>query len=321
MGIHRRRRVASWRAVSEIIATILLLAIVVVAGAILWTFHVSTPPQPPSASFYYTSGGTNPVWGDPTDCQPLGTWTYPLAPSLDAAWGNAWWNQCEFFSEDAYPTPGNFSAMNTTEIIFHQLSSNDIPFADVNFTFLCNGAYAPAPYTESATTVLLTGTLADMTWFPGVEGAAPANSPLLGDCGGFDMGAEAGAAFGNLFTRLTIFVPLTNASSLLQNGDYMVLYIHNGGWPLDYACVEGSAGVGEPPSQPWAGDAAICPPAAGHPNGMIGTPLLDVDDYHGTPPWCFTSIAACTIDITYTGTPSTLLASIPVYDLTPPSGG
>jgi flagellin-like protein len=310
----------STRGVSEIIATILLLAIMIVAGTILWTFRFYTPPHAPSVSIQYSSGGTNPVWGDPTDCQPLGVWTYPLAPSQDTAWGNAWWNQCEFFSEDDYPTPGNFTAMNTTEIIFHQLSANDIPLSEVNFTFLCNGNYAPAPYTEAATTVLLTGSLADMTWFPGVEGEAPANAPLLGDCGGFDMGAEAGAAFGNLFSRLVIFDPLHGASTYLENGDYLILYIHNGGWPLDYACIEGSAFAPEPPSQPWAGDASVCPPAAGHPNGIVGVPILDIDDYHGAPPWCFSSIAACTIDITYSGNPATLLGSIPVYDLTPPTG-
>lgn len=315
---HRR---PNRRAVSEIIATILLLAILIVAGAILWTFRVYTPPVAPSVSMIYRSGGSNPVWGDPTDCQPLGTWTYPLAPSQYTAWGDAWWNQCEFFSEDEYPTPGNFTSMNTSEIIFHQISANDISLADVNFTFLCNGAYAPSPYTEDKTTVLLTGTLADMTWFPGVEGEAPSNAPLLGNCGGFDMGAEAGAAYGNLFTRLTIFIPLTNTSSYLENGDYMILYIHNGGYPLDYACVEGSATSPQPPSQPWAGDASVCPPAPGHPNGIVNGPILDIDDYHGAPPWCFESILACTIDITYTGSPATLLASIPVYDLTPPSGG
>lgn len=318
---HRRRRPTGRRAVSEVIATILLLAIMIVAGTILWTFHFYTPPPAPTVSIKYSSGGSNPVWGDPTDCQPLGTWTYPLPTSEDTEWGTDWWNQCEYFSEDDYPTPGNFTPMNTSEIIFHQISSSDLLLSDINLTFICNGAYAPAPYTEDATTVLLTGTLADMTWFPGTEGQAPANSPLLGDCGGFDMGAEAGAAFGNLFTRLTIFTPLTMTSPYLANGDFLLLYIHNGGWPLDFACIEGSPTAPEPPSQPWADDASVCPPTTAHPDGIVGVPILDIDDYHGAPPWCFQTVAACTIDITYTGTPATLLGSIPVYDLTPPTGG
>ena len=316
MRIRYRRRPRGRRAVSEIIATILLLAITIVAGTILWTFRIYTPPQAPSASFQYRSGGSNPVWGDPTDCQPLGSWSYPLNPALDFQWGKAWWHECEYFSEDAYPTPGNFSSLNTTQIIFRQLSSNDIPLSEVNLTFVCNGAYAPAPYTTDTTTVLLTGTLDTMTWFPGTEGQAPANAPYLGYCGGFDMGAEAGVAFGSLFTRLGIFVPLTNTSNVLQNGDTFYLYIHNGGYPLDYACVEDSGYWG----QPWAYDSAICPATRGNPSGITGGPLLDVDDYHGAPPWCFESPLACTVDISYTGYPSTLLASIPVYDLTPPTG-
>ncbi len=104
----------------------------------------------------------------------------------------------------------------------------------------------------------------------------------------------------------TIFVPLTNSSQLLANGDTLYIYIHNGGYPLDYACIVRAQG--------WGGDPLICP------SGITGGPLLDVDDYHGTPPWCFSSPAACTIDISYTGTPATLLGSIPVYDLTPPTG-
>jgi flagellin-like protein len=311
----RHRRGSRLRAVSNVIATILLLLITILAGVILWTFHFYTPPSPPTAAFDFRGGGSNPVWGDPTDCQPLGSWTYPLASSLDSSWGEAWWNECEYFSEDEYPTPGNFTSLNTTQIIFTQLSASNIPLSDVNVTFLCNGRYAPAPYTTTTTTVLLTGTLDEMTWFPGVQGTPPANAPYLGYCGGFDMGAEAGVAYGSLFTRLGIFVPLTNNTPYLLNGDTFYLYIHNGGYPLDFACVEASGYW----AQPWAGDNAICPSSTDYPNGITGGPLLDIDDYHGAPPWCFEAPQACTIDISYTGYPSTMLAQISVYDLTPPT--
>jgi hypothetical protein len=302
------------RAASGIIATILLLGITIASGVILWTFHVYTPPQPPTSSFDYRGGGSNPVWGDPTDCQPLGVWSYPLAPAFDTAWGQAWWNECEYFSEDEYPTPGNFSALNTTQIIFNQISSQDLPLSELTFTFLCNGKYAPAPYTTGNTTVLLSATLSQMTWYPGVQGSAPAG-PYLGYCGGFDMGAEAGVAYGSLFTRLGIFLPLNPNATYLQNGDTVVVYIHNGGYPLDFACVEAAGGY----PQPWAGDDAICPHSGMYPNGITGGPLLDVDDYHGAPPWCFENPLACTIDISYNGAPSALLGSVSVYDLTPPT--
>jgi len=308
-GWPRRRR---HRAVAGIIATILLLAITIAVFSILFSFRFVTPPTPPSTSLAIRSGGSTPVWGDPTDCQPLGVWQYPLAASQDDAWGQAWWQDCEYFSESlpGYTTPGNFSLLNTTQLIFSSMSSNDIPLDQINFTFICNGAYAPAPYTTDTNTVLVTGTLNELVWNPGLSTTVPTGAPYLGYCGGFDMGAEAGVAFGAWYNRLLIFVPIVpfpggNAASLLATGDTLYIYIHNGGWPLDYACVEATGAW----AQPWAGDAAICP------NGIVGHALLDIDDYHGTPPWCFNAPGACTIYLSYTGSPSTLLATIPVATL------
>jgi flagellin-like protein len=308
MALHRWRRRARGRAVAPIIATILLLAMTMAVFSILFSFKFYTPPSPPATALAIRSGGSTPVWGDPTDCQPLGTWEYPLAAADWAAWGNDWWNQCEYFSESlpGYTTPGNFSLLNTTQLIFSSMSAGNIPLDELNFTFICNGNYAPAPYTTDTDTVLLTGTLDEMVWNPGISTTVPANAPLLGYCGGFDMGAEAGAAFGSEFDRLMIFVPIVpfpdgNAATLLNVGDTIYIYVHNGGWPLDYACVV--------PTQPWAGDASICP------DGTVYHALLDVDDYHGTPPWCFNAPGACTIYISYTGNPSTLLATIPVSTL------
>jgi flagellin-like protein len=316
MPVFRWRRSHGQRGVAPIIATILLLAMTIAVFSILFSFRFATPPAPPSTSLAIRSGGSTPVWGDPTDCQPLGTWTYPLASAaIETTWGDDWWDQCEYFSESkaGYTTPGNFSLLNTTQITFASLSSQDIPLADVNLTFVCNGEYAPAPYTTTTNTVLLQGTLDELVWNPGISTTVPANAPYLGYCGGFDMGAEAGVAFGAYFDRLLIFVPIVpfpggQSASLLAAGDTTYVYIHNGGWPLDYACVE-AVGPGEPPSQPWAADAAICP------NGIVNHALLDVDDYHGTPPWCFNSPGACTLYITYSGYPSTLLAAIPVSTL------
>jgi flagellin-like protein len=317
MTLNRWRRHRSYRrAVAPVIATILLLAMTMSIFSVLYSFRFVTPPSPPLVSLAIRSGGSTPVWGDPTDCQPLGTWTYPLTPAQQVTWGNLWWDQCEFFSESepGFTTPGNFSLLNTTQVIFSGLSSTDIPLDQVNLTFVCNGQYAPAPYTTNTQTVLLQGTLDELVWNPGISTTVPANAPYLGYCGGFDMGEEAGVAFGAYFDRLLIFVPIVgfpggNAASLLATGDTLYVYIHNGGWPLDYACVEDVDFPAEPPAQPWAGDAAICP------NGIVNHALLDVDDYHGTPPWCFNAPGACTIYLTYSGNPSDLLATIPVYSL------
>jgi flagellin-like protein len=325
----RWRREGARRGVSPIIGTILILAMTIATLTIIFSFRFYTPASPPTMSFAIRTGGDTPVWGDPTDCQPLAFngWSpnqpdsYPItdySSTVQNTWNNDWWDQCEYFSESlpGYSTPGIFAPMNTTQIIFSTVSSTGIPLTDMNFTFVCNGALAPSPYTTTTDTVLVSGTLDAMTWNPGLSTTVPANAPLLGYCGGFDMGAEAGAAFGSEFDRLMIFVPIVatpngQPASLLAVGDTIYIYIHNGGWPLDYACVTSG--------QPWANDAAICPPAPGHQNGIIGGPLLDVDDYHGAPPWCFTTPGACTIYISYTGSPSALLDTIPVYDLAPPA--
>jgi hypothetical protein len=53
------------------------------------------------------------------------------------------------------------------------------------------------------------------------------------------------------------------------------------------------------------------PPAYG---GTV-VPGPDSDDYHGAPTWCFITPGSCTIKIVYTGNPSQLLATIPVYSI------
>ncbi len=261
----RRWRRSGRRAVSPIIGTILLLAITVVAGTLLWTFHFYTPAAPPSVTFLIRSGGSNPVWGDGTDCDPC---------------------------NGANPV---YSLMNTTQIIFATHTPANIPLTDISVTFVCNNASSGGP-----TTVLVSGTLANMTWIPGETGsggAAPAGSPLLGYCATLKVGGYGGAD-DTAYNRLCLFVPINSDETTdLENGDTFLLYIHDGGFPLDYA----------KNSRDCAGGSTVYP-------------CLDGDDYHGAPPWCFTTQGACTIYMTYTGTPSALLAEIPVYSLAPPSG-
>ncbi len=262
-----------------------MVGLTLVAGVLLWSFRIYTPPAPPDVSFAIRSGGSNPVWGDPTDCQPRGAWSYPLSSGALSAWQSAWWKQC-------YPpyVTGNFSILNSSEIIISQVSSTNLLLSNVIFTFVCNNASGP--------TTLVQGTLDSMSWFPGSTSAPAANAPLLGYCGNFDAGGFGGGAYGTLYNRLGMFVPLSQNSPYLEVGDTFILYIHNGGWPLDYECVAGLY---------------YCP-------GGSLTPTMDTDDYHGAPPWCFTDMSACTIYLTYSGNPQTTLATIPVYSLAPPTG-
>lgn len=301
----RRWRVRRQHGVAEIIGAILLVALTIVAGVILWTFRISTNPAAPNVNFVVRSGGSNPVWGDPSDCQPQGQWSYPL--SSYRTWLNDWIPQC-YPGGPGQGVSGNFSTLNSSELIVSATSALDIPLSSITLTFLCNGRYAPAPYTTENTTVLVTGTLASMLWFPGQTTEAPANAPHLGWCGGFSAGNFSYVkglvpANGWLYNRLAVFVPLTPGKLVLQAGDTFILYLHDPqplGYPLDYLCVAAAAGFY--PS--W-----VCP------SGWGPVPQLDFDDFHGAPYWCQLSALACTIDITYTGTPASLLASIPVSDM------
>jgi flagellin-like protein len=259
----RRWRRSDRRAVSPIIGTILLLAITIVAGVILWSFRIYTPPASPQVTFLIRSGGSNPVWGDPTD-------------------------------DDG----GAYSLMNTTQVIVATHTPADIPLDEIDLTFICDNTSS-----GGNRTVLLTGTLANMTWIPGVSGGssgtAPVGSPTLGWCASLKVAGYGGGAVSTAYNRLMIFDPISaNQTNLLANGDTLILYIHKGGFPLDW--------------NDYSGDCE---------GGILKHPCLDGDDYHGAPPWCFTTQGACTIYLTYTGNPTTLLATIPVYTLAPPTSG
>jgi flagellin-like protein len=254
MSYYRWRRRRGSRGVAPIIGTILILAMTIVVFTILFSFRFYTPPAPPSVTFVIRSGGSNPVWGDGTDTPP----------------------------------GGGYSLLNTTAIIVASVSSLNIPLNEIEFTFVCDNSTS-----GGNTTILVQGNLADMSWYPGVSTTAPADAPKLGWCASFHAGGYGGGAFGTAYNRLGLFLPISDLNITLQTGDTFLLYIHNGGFPLDYA-----------------GDCSM---------GTSGNPCLDGDDYHGAPPWCFTNPGACTIFLTFTGTPATQLAKIPVYSLAPPT--
>ena len=301
--MHRRRRLRHRRGVSEIIAAILLVVLTIVAGTILWTFRIHTSPVAPTANFVIRSGGSNPVWGDPSDCQPKGQWTYPLNSSEWGPWIDQWIPEC-YPGGPGQGVSGNFSTLNSSELIVAATSS-PIPLSEIELTFVCHGQYAPSPYTTDNDTILVQGTLASMVWFPGTSNQPPPNAPHLGWCGGFDAGnwsyiPNGVPAYGWLYNRLAVFEPLTPGNLVLAAGDTLVLYLHDPqalAYPLDYLCVATAEGF-------YPSD--YCP------HGFGPIPHLDYDDFHGAPYWCQLSEQACTIYITYTGTPGSLLLAQPV---------
>jgi hypothetical protein len=260
--------------VSNIIAAILLVAMTIIAGTTLWTLTFHYPTQPITLSYIAKADLKEPVWGDPTDCVPAG---YPISPGYtwNNAEQNAWWTEC--YNNQI----GNFSLMNATEIVFTSVAPTNIPLSEIQFNFYChNTTNGPA------TTTLVSGTLDTMTWFPGSTTTAPPDAPTLGFCGTFDARDYGGGAFGTLYNRLGIFVPITDNQNVIHAGDTFILYVHTPDSVYDPA-----------------------PPAY---DGSV--PLgADADDYHGAPTWCFTTPGACQIKIVYLGNPNQLLATIPVY--------
>ncbi len=280
-----RRRSRS--GVSDIIAVILLTAMTITAGVIVWYFVIPTPTVQPTIKYTAIAGATYPAWGDPTDCWPnlANNWTYYLSnylktghpDTLYRTYMNAWWNDCE------YGTNGTYNQMNATEIVFTQVTGN-VPLADIQFNFICHNN-TPAP----VTTFLTQGSLAAMSWFPGSSQSIPSNAPTLGYCATFNAKSFGGGAFSVYYNRLGFFKPLSANETLLQPGSSFVLYIHTAG-----SVREAPSPI--EPSYRWN--------------------LDDADDFHGAPSWCFTVPGACTIELVDTAVSNTpALATIPVFDL------
>jgi flagellin-like protein len=266
------------RAVSPVIATILLIGMTIVAGAILWLFSLKPPPPPPSVYYAAQGGTTYPVWGDPTDCVPVlphPTSYYTSGGTHNPNWGtysNAWNTQC------VKGTTGVYAMMNVSLISITKVSQ-PIALAAVQFEFVCHNE-TPTPLT----TTLVAGSLAAMSWFPGSSQTISPNAPTIGSCATFNA---AGVGFNSAYyNRLGFYDPVTQNATLLAAGDAFVLYIHTP-------------------------DSVFESPNPYEPVSSWNQP--DVDDYHGAPPWCFDTPGACTIYLLDTQTsPQTVLASIPV---------
>ena len=238
MALRVWRRRSNRRAVSPILATVFLVALTLTAGILIWTLQLHPTPALPMVYYQAEGGITYPVWGDPTD--------------LNA-------------------TTGLYSNMNASIISITKVTE-PVPLKAVQFTFVCHND-TPTP----VTTLLVSGSLAAMSWFPGSSQTIPTNAPTLGYCATFN--ANGLGAFSTFYNRLGFYEPLTLGASLLEAGDAFILYLHT-----PRSVLEGN-----------------------HP---------DVDDYHGAPPWCFVRADACTIYLTDTQTSaSVVLAKIPVIQL------
>jgi len=271
------------RGIANTIAAVLLVAIMIVAGVLLWTLKLNPPAPTPALYYTANSGVSYPVWGDPTDCWPV----LPHSPSYylgngsgDPRWNtymNAWWDDCE------YGTTGTYNVMNATEIVITQISQS-IPLADVQFNFICHNT-TPTPMT----TFLVRGSLADMAWFPGSSETLSPNAPYLASCGTFNASGYGGGANSVYYNRLGFFKTLAANPTIITPGDSIVIYVNT------YDAVLEAPNPIEPQST-WN--------------------LNDIDDYHGAPGWCFTSPNACEVVLVDTALHNQpVLATIPLFAL------
>ena len=126
-------------------------------------------------------------------------------------------------------------------------------------------------------TSLLNGTFARLEVIPGTGANPGVGSPALGKCGNWKPATNGNTA--TYFNRLAYFQQIDPHAAVLHDGDIFVVYQH----PLANFCDRHG----------------YCPD----------------DDYHGAPPWCFTVQSACTITLSYTGSPSAILAVIPMLEI------
>src|SRR5580658_5637151 len=237
-GFGRRR---PNRGVSNVIATILLVAITIVAGVFLWTFKINTPNSSPLISFSIRSGTSNPVWGDPTDCLPwFPAWlnyntqsstsntnttvdyletggNYKIAGAISggpvvAANGVHYGNNFTAFWGGGL---SNVSGGTRGQSLYDTECSGSPPtgdFSSMNSTQFIISAHSPTyiPLSEVEVlflcnnTVFVNGSLSTMTWFPGSSTGPSPDAPKLGKCGTF----VPSGSYSTLYNRFGIFVPI-----------------------------------------------------------------------------------------------------------------
>jgi hypothetical protein len=126
-------------------------------------------------------------------------------------------------------------------------------------------------------TSLVNGTFAAMEVIPGTGANPTTGSPALGKCGSWSPNPNGNQA--TYFNRLSFFEQIDPHARVLNDGDVFVVYQH----PLT--------------------------------NFKDKSGNSPDDDYHGAPPWCFTVPNACTIVITYTAVPVSVIAEIPMLEI------
>jgi flagellin-like protein len=277
------RRRAHQRAVSEVIASVLLVSITIVLLLVLFLIRIPLPQTPPSVAYEVITDSKYPAFGDPTDCRPIlpyNTSYYLGNGTGDPRWNEYmytyWWDQCEDGNS------GIYNEMNATRIVITQVSQ-PIPLGDLQFSFVCTN-YTPS-YVQ---TKLVSGHLDGMEWIPGTGSQNfTSNSPLLGYCA--TLRAEGNGASSTYYNRLGFFDPLSYSLGVLTPGQTIVVYLHT----LDSIYEAPNPLV---PSSEWY--------------------LPDTDDYHGAPPWCFSVMGACQIELFDTAlSPAAELLSISLYGL------
>jgi len=266
-----------YRGISEVIGAVLLVVITVVLCLFIYAIKFPLTPAPPTVSYQAVTGGTRPVWGDPTDCHPanMNPADY-LGPGHTTTqyntYMNAWWSDCE------YGDTGWYNLMNVSAIQIVDVSKA-IPLVDVEFQFVCTN-YTP----KYLQTYFVAGPLGSMEWVPGSSQNLSSTAPTIGKCATYLPNQNGANTV--YYNRLGYFDPVDYQHTDLAPGQTIIIYVHTPDSVLE----------------------------APNPIEPVNTwNVSDDDDYHGAPPWCFTVPGACTINLIDTQThPGVVLTSIPL---------
>lgn len=279
---HAFRHRAHYRAVSDVISSVFLVAITVILLIVVFLIRVPLPATPPAISYDALIDTKYPVFGDPTDCHPNlpYSWTYYLGNGTgDPRWNtymNDWTSECE------NGNTGIYNQMNATRIVITSVSQT-IPLKYLQFAFVCTN-YTPT----FDQTNLVRGALAGMEFVPSAGAQNfTSSSPLLGYCA--TLRAEGSGAASTYYNRLGFFDPLSYSSAILTPGQAIVIYLHTA-------------------------DSVFEAPNPIEPQSSWNHP--DDDDYHGAPPWCFTVSGACQVELFDTQwNPAVEVLSLSMYQL------
>lgn len=278
----------SKRAAAPIIAVVFMVGMTIVAGAVLWTFHVQLPAARVQILYSTVSPFATQAYGDGSDCTNVGAGA----------------NQTQICEPLA-----------ALDIVVSSFQPAGMPISSLQLYFQCEGTF------------YLSASVASLEWIPGSTGTVGggAGTPALGTCGSYSPPSASwnrfmyfdqlipGSTNLHVGDQFIIFDQgFTPASCAFAPSTQNVCWLSSAQNDLVKASTSFPSTC---PSPQYAGGAN---PAT---NGSYGLNGCD-DDYHGVPtPLCYTVVGACTLDVVDQAQQGSLALSLSMFDLVSPNPG